>query len=371
MEANNKLFLKGLNELRAVAALAVLVSHIELFKFRDHLSYSFLNNQYLRYFFNDLGKNAVYLFFVLSGFLITYLIIKEKEKFNFFDFKKFYARRIFRIWPLYYLIMLISFLMIPFLDHNFSIFRLNDYFHMKIQDTNYASFESLFYYFGFLSNYGLNDGIAIVGASQSWSVSIEEQFYLFWPVILLIFFRKFKILSLVGLILLLIAINLFFDVRFLRIFQFEHLFIGCLGALLVNTKFFLSFKESLNNRYLYFLNIIFIVILLFTPVFGYYIQKIVISTLYLTLIVLTINNTFYFRSKLFNELGKISYGIYMYHPFVMFLIFPFVEKFIPGKIGVFLFSYIFIIIFTSIISYLSYYYLEKKFLLFKEKYSKL
>jgi peptidoglycan/LPS O-acetylase OafA/YrhL len=84
-----KIFFNGLNEIRAFAALSVIFHHIELFKNRDHISSLFESN-FFSYFIGTVGKNGVHLFFVLSGFLITYLLLKEKEKCNTIFFKKFF-----------------------------------------------------------------------------------------------------------------------------------------------------------------------------------------------------------------------------------------------------------------------------------------
>lgn len=96
-------YLPGLNGLRAIAALAVVISHITL-----GLGEFGLNN---KLFGTDLEGNAsglnlagygVTIFFTLSGFLITFLLLKEKEEAK-LKIKEFYIRRILRIWPLYYL----------------------------------------------------------------------------------------------------------------------------------------------------------------------------------------------------------------------------------------------------------------------------
>jgi len=97
---------KGLNTLRAIAALVVVLGHIELVKVQQAIPYLIDQSKF------DLpdGHIGVVLFFVLSGFLITYLLLKEKETTGGISFKKFYMRRILRIWPLYYLILLLSYL---------------------------------------------------------------------------------------------------------------------------------------------------------------------------------------------------------------------------------------------------------------------
>jgi peptidoglycan/LPS O-acetylase OafA/YrhL len=81
----NKVYFPNLNGLRFFAAFSVMLYHF----FGEGL----INGHY-----------GVVLFFVLSGFLITYLLFEEKEKFGKIEIKKFYFRRILRIWPLYYLV---------------------------------------------------------------------------------------------------------------------------------------------------------------------------------------------------------------------------------------------------------------------------
>src|SRR5690606_37840820 len=187
---NKKIFFDGLNELRAFAALLVVFHHIEMFKDGDGIM-SLFDNNYTNYFIGRIGKNAVYLFFVLSGFLITFLLLQEKNKHGKVLLKKFYLRRIFRIWPLYYTIVIISFMLIPLLSHNFEIFsRTPTYYGMTMDNNNY-SLNAIMLFLLFLPNLALRLGIIVVGASQSWSVGVEEQFYILWPFIILLFSRKY------------------------------------------------------------------------------------------------------------------------------------------------------------------------------------
>ena len=101
------IYFKGLNGIRAIAVLIVVVWHT------DQFSYLF-NNLPKKFYLNGMAGRAVDIFFVLSGFLITFLLLKEKEKTKTIDIKKFYLRRILRIWPLYYLIILASMFLMYF-----------------------------------------------------------------------------------------------------------------------------------------------------------------------------------------------------------------------------------------------------------------
>jgi len=93
----------GLDTLRAIGALSVVFGHIELTKKSLGLS----NITHLSFYKHTSGHLGVMLFFVLSGFLITYLLLKESENYKTVFVKQFYIRRALRIWPIYYLMVLI------------------------------------------------------------------------------------------------------------------------------------------------------------------------------------------------------------------------------------------------------------------------
>ena len=380
MMKNDNIFLKGLNELRAIAALGVLVHHVELLKYDDRNAslndtYSLANNTHFHHFIQSLGKHSVYFFFVLSGFLITHLIIREKKKFGVFDFQKFYMRRVAFILH-YHRAFFVRY------SFYFGLFEtFPNTYYKTVLATDYGSPKTFWSYLGFLSNYGLSEGITLVGGSQTWSVSIEEQFYLFWPVLLLFVFRIKPYLWLLSSIILIFILNFFFKVDFFAVFRYEYLFIGCIGGLFINSSYFKKISPIIDKKIFYIINLLIILILSFFSVFDKYMQSFVISIFFLSFIILTVNNHFYFRSKIFDEMGKISYGIYMYHPFVMFLVFPVLEYlktviFPVNSGGAMIFllvmQYILTIGITLFISYFSYNYIEKKFLMLKEKkYSRL
>ncbi|HSB94527.1 MAG TPA: acyltransferase, partial [Flavitalea sp.] len=96
-----KIYFKNLNGFRFLAASGVIITHIELYKARVGAP-----NIWQHPLVFELGSAAVDFFFVLSGFLITYLLLEEKKQFKKINFRLFYTRRILRIWPLYYFIIL-------------------------------------------------------------------------------------------------------------------------------------------------------------------------------------------------------------------------------------------------------------------------
>ena len=99
----SKIHFKGLNTYRAIAALLVVVGHIEMFKSKHGLAH-YLNEPYFYYTGGHIG---VVLFFALSGFLISYLLLKERSEKKEISLKNFYMRRILRVWPVYFLVLLI------------------------------------------------------------------------------------------------------------------------------------------------------------------------------------------------------------------------------------------------------------------------
>src|SRR5688572_27055191 len=104
-----KIYFPNLNGLRFIAAFLVIIHHIEQLK-----SFSNIDNYWGTVPFIDIiGKLGVVLFFVLSGFLITYLLLAEERSFKRISIVKFYIRRMLRIWPLYFLIILLAFAVLP------------------------------------------------------------------------------------------------------------------------------------------------------------------------------------------------------------------------------------------------------------------
>lgn len=123
-----------------------------------------------------LGSNGVDMFFVLSGFLITGILLDTKEGPGYF--KNFYMRRTLRIFPLYYLALAISFFVWPSVAGSHPSWTLGDAGQYKTWYWLYAA-NILF---------AVKQGY--IGLAHFWSLAVEEQFYLFWPLLVLILARK-------------------------------------------------------------------------------------------------------------------------------------------------------------------------------------
>jgi peptidoglycan/LPS O-acetylase OafA/YrhL len=117
---------------------------------------------------SDNGWMGVDLFFVLSGFLITGILVDTKQSEGYF--KNFYARRCLRIWPLYYSLLLFMFVIVPILRPSEA-------------HTVFAARSSPWWAFPiFLQNFLLPIPTMATGAlGVTWSLAVEEQFYLVWP----------------------------------------------------------------------------------------------------------------------------------------------------------------------------------------------
>jgi peptidoglycan/LPS O-acetylase OafA/YrhL len=157
--------------LRAIAVISVIVYHAQIF-FLDHKIFGG-------------GFIGVDIFFVISGYLITSIIYKELITTGSFSFKHFYERRIRRILPVLLVVILASipFAWIYLLPHSLIDFS-----------------KSILYSLGFSSNFYFWQSGAQYGAEISlfkpflhtWSLSVEEQFYILFPIIFLITFKFFK-----------------------------------------------------------------------------------------------------------------------------------------------------------------------------------
>ena len=365
------IYFKGLTELRGIAAVAVIFHHIELYKYRVG-ELSLFQNRYIKPFISGLGKNGVYLFFVLSGFLITYLLLQEKKATNTIKVRKFYVRRILRIWPLYYIILVISFFILPItLGHTFWGNEID--YQTRISQLEYGWNLTLFIFF--LSNLALIIFPPVVGAAQSWSVSVEEQFYLFWPLLVKIYHKNLPFMLIVIAIGKPIALYVIaraakkmgYDIavalKFLDALKIEFMAMGgLLSWMLINKK--KQFEKIFNSNILiYFVSVIltgalltnslpYLNAILFTLILGYIVRN-------------------GFENKIFKKLGEVSYGIYMYHPIIMYLSFAFVHSFLAntGWMITSIAEYLLVFLLTYLASILSYRYIEEYFLKLKSKFA--
>lgn len=163
--------------LRGVAVLMVLIGHSAFLERLPHAGML----EYARF--------GVDLFFVLSGFLITGILLDSKESEHYF--RNFYARRVLRIWPLYYAVLLLVFVVAPL-------------FKPAMRVTAGSVWPAFVFY---VQNIALVRRSAYpFGLGATWSLAVEEQFYLTWP--LLVFLLKKRTLAIVSVSLIVASLCL-------------------------------------------------------------------------------------------------------------------------------------------------------------------
>ncbi len=374
MIKEERVFFTGINGLRFIAALSVIITHIELLKGVSNFK-SYWKNPLI---FN-IGGLGVYFFFVLSGFLITYLLLVEKEKFKTIKIKEFYLRRILRIWPLYYLIIIIGFFVLP----HFPQIHIH-----YLQNSFVENFDNnLLLYIFILPNLAFSMYLAVPHIGQIWSIGVEEQFYLIWPLLILKTKNIMKLLlwlivAIIAFKTLVLLANDFFKnenwyetlKRMVAMCKFECMAIGGVGAVLLqknDTKYLnICYKKVVINTSLLLIPIL----IYFTPNFIQDGIHIIYSIIFIIVILNIIGNKnikIKLENKIFNFLGKISYGLYMYHfmiiPIILYILNKY--KFTTNEFYLNFIIYFTTILITILVSAFSYYFFENKFIKLKSKFS--
>ena len=250
------------------------------------------------------GGLGVHMFFVISGFLITYLLIAEFEQTGKIQVLQFYKRRALRIWPLYFFCMILGALLLP------------KFFSAFVYCGN------IFLGLSFLNNFDVIYHFHKCAHPQmviAWSVAIEEQFYIFWPLVFLLIIKlksPFRYLA----CLCLIAGSLIFIYSTHGVFRDYHTFsnmifliTGCLGAFYFKNNLTTNILQTISNN-------IFVIVLITAAVQSfkfYYSWVLVISYILLPFLYLAIVVYFSLCKKgstsIFDRLGKYTYGMYFYH----------------------------------------------------------
>ncbi len=372
-----RIYFPNLNGLRFIAALLVIVHHIEQIK--DMYG---LPNNYSSSFVQIIGELGVILFFVLSGFLITYLLLEEENRTQTIAVKNFYLRRILRIWPLYFLIAALGLFLLP----NISIFTLPEYDKARVYEDLIAK---IFLYVFFLPNL-VSPLLGIVPyASHLWSIGTEEQFYLIWAP-LMKFVKRYRIALMFVIVFgyLLFARALFSDRTNFLVYKYEinafwqsfnipSMAIGGFFALLLHSNH-RALKIFLNN-YLFYFALGFTSIMLYRGIYFPhitvndlpfpYLYKEFYSVWFGILILNFAANKNIFISlegRPIRYLGKISYGLYMYHPIAIVLALQ-TTIWLGSPSDAFL--YPLTLALTVLLAGVSYKYYESYFLNFKTNYT--
>lgn len=370
MDGRSKLYFANLDSLRCLAAFAVVSFHIAgWLPWPATAGYWQLRT--LMQFNGNGGRMAVSFFFVLSGFLITYLMLAEHRKYGSFSVSRFYLRRVLRIWPLYFLTLAIGFWGYPAL-------------RQAVTGIPYAEPASGPLFSLFLANFDYLWTNATPGSilGVHWSIAIEEQFYLLWP-LLFVTGMRFRVLG-AALVTVIVAANVFgiinrFSPQVLpyhTLTALNDLAVGALGAYmsfhredLVRTLLARLSRPLLLAGYaaalllLYYQN----TLLAFLPCHVTFLR--LIDSLIFLLIILEQNYAAHSPLKLgrFHLLtvgGKISYGLYLLHMVAISGV-----LLLGGGLHI-LAQAILCVILTIALSWLSYNVYEKPLLELKQRFSR-
>lgn len=357
---NTKVYLPFIDGLRALAVLPVVFFHANFKLFEG-------------------GFVGVDVFFVISGFLITRLIIDDLEN-NKFSLSNFYLRRARRILPILFFIIFFSIF--------FAIALMNSD-QLKLYINQIISVIFFISNFFFWQNTGYFDpSTEIQPLLHTWSLAVEEQFYIFFPLFLMIVYKFFKkkiffliiSFSLLSLILSQIGGNFksvnislsypFFNLPFEFFWQAGsanfYLPFGRAWELLLGSLISFSFKKSFfkKKKYSNFFSLAGLILILFSIFF--YSQKIQYPSIYTLLpcigtallIIYTDEKTFLFKILTFKpivQLGLISYSFYLWHQ----PIFSFSRIYFGVDLSIL--NSLFLIVLSLMFSILSWRYIEQPF----------
>jgi peptidoglycan/LPS O-acetylase OafA/YrhL len=292
----------SLDGLRAVAVILVILNHLRISHVPD-------------------GR-GVLTFFVLSGFLITWMLLKESERYGEISIANFYVRRVLRIFPAFYVFWSLSFLLLLASVRALTRPASADYF-------------SAFFY---LSNYrrALGHG-AHHYMAHTWALSIEEQFYLLWPLVFMAFCKDLERFARV-LICAIAAVDLYRAILFFRLHvpdrwldvaldsRIDHILVGCLLAVLLKQGAFKQFWEFVSSRtWISVLNFALIISsialneryhLRYKYAVGFVVDPLL--TAFLLVQVIALGNRWpwkWLNWSIVRYIGRVSYSVFLYHGF--------------------------------------------------------
>ncbi len=365
---NQRIYFQNMDILRFVAAYMIVILHC-FFGWKSYFGNpAFITSRTSPELYNKIESSVnnftigVDIFFIISGFLITYLLLAEYDRNGKVDVLKFYIRRAFRIWPLYFFMILLA----PLLTYFF-----------------FEQSPGYLYHFLFAGNFDIiNQGTKSVATDHLWSICIEEHFYLVCP--LLIAFVPVK--KLPSALLTIIFISILFrayaathienygDVLYLHtLSRIDVLALGSLFGYLYYQKK-LEFNHSLPIRLIIYSIFILIFINVDYNECGTFFTATMKKYVFVLFIAYWMGNFLFnsdavFAVNKFNILhlfGKVTYGIYMFNPLIVYLFLELYKKYSFQNFPVFL---LLVHLALALITALSYRFFELPFLQLKEKYA--
>lgn len=315
-------------------------------------------------FFLKSGGIGVSFFFVLSGFLITYILLYEKDNKKTISLKNFFLRRILRIWPLFYLMIAFAYLS-PYILTAFNVPVVYEGYKPHL-------LTSIFFgenYMMMLTN-SFPDGAPL---RVMWSLCIEEHFYILWGVLFYYLpIKKIPHLIISSIVIANIARPIYSHLGIGQIDLITHLDYFAFGAIpayfLIHKKNYLDCIEEIPKYLKYTILISTISIVFILPSVNFllieFLSPLLLGLLFSITILFTLGeNSIYINDNLwFSKLGVYTYGLYLYHTIVILFIIQIFKHMSFSNWYILVLTSLFV---TIVISFVSYHLFEKQFLKLK------
>ena len=361
-------YFEELNSLRFIGFIGIFFGHVFFSNDIEIVNSKIYSNLYS--YGKILGFISIDSFFVLSSFLITWKGLEEVKITKKFQFKNFLIRRSLRIWPLYFLVVLLGF--------------LTEFIKSYITQ-DISSLPSIWSFILFILNFDIikNGYEFLFFMVFMWSISVEEQFYIFWALVLKWFQNHLLKIS-----LLIILISLLFRIYFIddslnlnfhTLSALGNFGVGALAAIAAFRNSFLITKiRDFSKTQLVIIYSLSLTTFIAMPLLQNYdlfivIQRVLFSFIFAFII---LEQTYCQQSifklsrvKYFNFFGKISYGLYCYHGIMITIVLKFSDYLSKSLFTSVIIFPTLIFCGTLLFSHLSYKFFESKILKLKDKYT--
>lgn len=362
MSNGSKYYFPQLDSIRGLSFLAVYFVHA----YHPDFGTGFFKEM-LQYLYNNLAL-SIDVFFILSSFLLTWLGMNEYKVKGNFSFVNYFIRRALRIWPLYILLMIFSFIIVPYAAA---------YFQVPV------TLPPAYYYLFFISNFYLEGHVYFL--RFLWTLSVEEQFYLLWGVCLLLFQKR-----ILTCVILLAGVSIAYTIyaaktnadgyynTLIYLFDFA---VGILAALLLHKDGYIVviFKKMTTVKNILFLLLLPLLFIIMFCVNYFSANFFGLWTDIIMRYIFIIYTGFFIIDQMVSEkavlklkkqrfliyTGKISYGLYCFHGIVLTFGLVLLQR-AEINAPAFLRTVLFLVANYSIAA-LSYQFVEKPFLKLKDR----
>ncbi len=370
----------GLDGLRFISITFVVLHH--LFTFKSNFGFF----QYDYPVLGLIGLYGIHFFFMGSGFLITYLLLHEHNDYGKINLKNFFLRRVLRIWPAYYL-LIILFLFV----FNTSFFRIPGITDAYLAD-NYSFSNAL--YLAFMPH--IQPFLFPTGPyiHHTYTIGIEEQFYIVWGLIFY-FLRKRVLMVFIIILIAMPLLNVLHEflynwlqtkpdaprtVRYINSFltylQYSRFSTFAIGSLFGYAYFYN--KKWISYFRLWYVQVAVYIVIIASVATGVNLPYVQFEYMALVMACLMLMATFKresiinYNADWISYLGKISYGIYLFHIFAIVFACKLVGLFMKeeSNLWITLLLCLLTLIISIVFGWASYHYFEVYFLKLKQRFKK-